>query len=308
MSTNPKAAARPGKNRLLRKEARVAYICLIPSIIGLICLTYVPLAAVFGLSLFKWEGIGTPVWTGIDNYIKLFTKEPLFWDSITATVWYAFLAVLGSMIWSLVIAMLLNRKIPARGFFRAVFYLPYVLPAMAVFLGWSWLYEANNGLFNYILSMFGVAKIKFLGSPEWVVPSLALIAVWLSGNLIVIFLAGLQNVPRVYHEAAEIDGANSWQRLWNVTIPCMTPIIFYNLLMSLIANLQVVTPALALTKGGPGTASHFISYFMYKQAFDYRHFSYACAISFILFILIAIFTGILFGTSKSWIFYEGSDD
>lgn len=294
-------------SKIMRNERRAAYLCLIPSIIGLIFLTYMPLAEVFGLSLFNWEGVGTPKWIGLGNYIKLFTRDPYFKDSVKVTVYFSFLAVIGSLIYSLSVALLLNRKIPARGFFRAVFYLPYVLPAMAVYLGWNWLYETNYGLFNFLLSKIGVNKVMFIGSSKYVVPSLALIAVWLSGNLIVIFLAGLQNVPRVYHEAAQIDGASSWQRFWHVTVPCMTPIIFYNLLMSLITNLQIVTPALALTNGGPGNSSRFISYVMYQYAFKSGKFSYACAISFILFLLIGVFTVILFVTSKSWIFHEGGD-
>lgn len=286
-------------NTLLKSETRTAYLCLIPSIIGLVVLTYVPLVAVFGLSLFRWEGVGIPEWVGLNNYIRLFTRDPYFKDAIWATIYFAVLAVAGSMVYSLVIAMLLNRKIPARGFFRAVFYLPYVLPAMAVYIGWSWLYETNFGLFNYLLSLVGINKVMFTGSSELVVPSLALISVWLSGNLIVIFLAGFQNVPRVYLEAAEVDGANAWQRFWNVTIPCMTPIIFYNLLMSLITNLQVVTPALALTNGGPGNSSCFLSYLMYIYAFRNGKLSYACAIAFISFLLIGVFTLILFATTKS---------
>ena len=285
-------------NTLLKSETRTAYLCLIPSIIGLVVLTYVPLVAVFGLSLFRWEGVGIPEWVGLNNYIRLFTRDPYFKDAIWATIYFAVLAVAGSMVYSLVIAMLLNRKIPARGFFRAVFYLPYVLPAMAVYIGWSWLYETNFGLFNYLLSLVGINKVMFTGSSELVVPSLALISVWLSGNLIVIFLAGFQNVPRVYLEAAEVDGANAWQRFWNVTIPCMTPIIFYNLLMSLITNLQVVTPALALTNGGPGNSSCFLSYLMYIYAFRNGKLSYACAIAFISFLLIGVFTLILFATTK----------
>ncbi|HPF54051.1 MAG TPA: sugar ABC transporter permease [Eubacteriales bacterium] len=299
---------KPAKNKLLRRESRTAYLLLIPAIIGLVFITYIPLCAVLGLSLFKWEGVGPMTWNGLNNYVRLFTRDPYFIDSIKVTVLYALLSVAGCMVWSLSIALLLNRKIPARGFFRAVFYLPYVLPAMAVYIGWNWLYEANYGLFNYLLSRIGVTKIMFLGSTQAVIPSLAVIAVWLSGNLIVIFLAGLQNVPRVYHEAAEIDGANSWQRFWHVTMPSMSPIIFYNLLMSLITNMQVVTPALALTNGGPGNASCFMSYLMYIYAFRNSKFSYACAIAFVFFLLIAIFTVILFLTSKSWIFYEGGDE
>lgn len=296
-------------NRMRRAEALTAYACLAPSLIGLFCVTYIPLLVVFGLSLTDWKGIAAPNFVGLANYVRLFTRDPYFVDSIGVTVYYALLTVVGSMVWSLVVAMLLNRKIPARGFFRAVFYLPYVLPAMAVYLGWSWLYDYNNGFFNYLLVSMGLSKSNFLNDSAMAVPCLALISVWLSGNLIVIFLAGLQNVPRVYHEAAEIDGANSWQRFWNITLPCMTPIIFYNLLMSLVTNMQVVTPALALTQGGPGNATCFMSFILYRYAFKSTpsKFGYSCAIATVFFALIAAFTAVLFATSKSWIFYEGDD-
>lgn len=300
-------AVRRKLSRQARQEERTAYLCLIPAFIGLIVLTYVPLVAVFVISFFEWKGIASPHFTGLTNYIRLFTTDPYFKDSIRVTVIFSVLAVVGSLVYSLIVALLLNRDIPARGFFRAVFYLPYVLPAAAVYIGWSWLYETNFGLFNYILGLFGIDNIMFLSDSSYVVPSLAVIAVWLSGNLIVIFLAGLQNVPRVYHEAAEIDGANAWQRFVHVTIPCMTPIIFYNLLMSLITNMQVVTPALALTSGGPGNSSMFITYLMYRYAFKSNQIGYACAISFVFFILIAIFTAILFSSSNRWVYYEGSD-
>ena len=295
-------------SRKARREERTAYLCLIPALVGLTVLTYGPLLASFIISFFEWKGIASPHFNGISNYIRLFTTDPYFRTSIWVTLVFSVLAVAGSMVYSLVVAMLLNRKIPARGFWRAVFYLPYVLPAAAVYIGWSWLYETNFGLFNYILGLLGFQNIMFLSDSTYVLPSLALIAVWLSGNLIVIFLAGLQNVPRVCHEAAEIDGANSWQRFWHVTVPSMTPIIFYNLLMSLITNMQVVTPALALTSGGPGKSTTFITYLMYRYAFKSNQIGYACAISFVFFILIAAFTAVVFATSKSWVFYEGGDD
>jgi multiple sugar transport system permease protein len=275
---------------------------------GLTFLTYGPLIAIFILSFFNWKGLSKPIFTGMDNYIRLFTTDPYFKDSIVVTVWFSILTVIGSMVYSLVIAMLLNRKIPARGLFRALFYLPYILPSAAVYIGWSWLYETNFGFFNFILKSLGIHNVMFLSDSSAVVPSLALIAIWLSGNLIVIFLAGLQNVPAVYHEAAQIDGANNWKRFLHVTLPCMSPIVFYNLLMSLITNMQVITPALALTSGGPGNASMFISYVMYRYAFKSNRIGYACAISFVFFLIIAVFTLILFKTSKNFIFYEGGDD
>ena len=247
--------AKPIKRKIKynRAETQAAWILLLPSVIGLVCITYLPMIASFALSLFSWNGLGAMKFVGLDNYVRLFTNDSKFYASLLNTLRYAGLSVVGSIIYSMMIALLLNRKVPARSFFRAVFYLPYVLPALAVYLGWKWLYDYNHGFFNYVVKLVGGSPIKFLDSSTLVTPSLALIAVWLSGNLIVIFLAGLQNVPRTYHEAAEIDGANAWQRFWKITIPCMTPIIFYNLLMSLVSNLQVITPALSLTKGGPGT-------------------------------------------------------
>lgn len=292
---------------MARKEARVAYLCLIPAFLGLTFITYLPLLGVFAISFFKWKGLAAPTFTGLDNYVRLFTTDPYFIESIKVTIYYAVLSVIIGMLFSLIVAMLLNRKIPGRGFLRAIFYLPYILPAVAVYIGWSWLYESNFGLFNYILSQLGMKKVLFLSDSKLVVPSLSLISVWLSGNLIVIFLAGLQNVPRVYHEAAEIDGANAWHRLLHVTLPCMSPIIFYNLLMSLISNMQVVVPALSLTNGGPGKASMFMTFLMYRYAFQSNQLGYACTISFVFFVLIGIFTAILFATSGSWIFYEGDE-
>ncbi len=289
------------------REERTAYLYLIPAFLGLTFITYLPLLGVFTISFFEWKGISSPKFVGFYNYVKLFTRDHFFKDSIIVTIYFSLLAVAGSMIYSLFIAMLLNRKIPARGFFRAIFYVPYVLPATAVYIGWSWLYETNFGLFNYLLTKVGLKRVQFIANSKLVVPSLALISVWLAGNLIVIFLAGLQNVPQIYHEAAEIDGANSWQRFRHITVPCMTPIIFYNLLMSLITNMQIVVPALSLTDGGPGNSSMFMTYLMYRYAFKSNQMGYACAISFIFFIIIAIFTGILFATSKAWIFYEGGD-
>ena len=296
-----------GLSKLAKQEARTAYLLLIPAFLGLSLLTYIPLLAVFVIGFFRWSAasVSPPVFIGFANYIQLFTSDPFFTDSIRVTVIFSLMAVAGSLVYSLFIAMILNRKIPARTFWRAVFYLPYILPSVAVYVGWMWLYESNFGLFNYILSELGFNKIAFLINSRSVLPSLALISVWMSGNLIVIFLAGLQNVPRIYHEAAEVDGANWWQRFRNVTIPCMTPIIFYNLLMSLITNMQIIVPALAVTEGGPGNSSMFMTYLMYRTAFRRGNIGYGSAMAFVFFIIIAVFTAILFATSKSWIFYEG---
>lgn len=308
---------RKKRAKITIKEQRAAYLFLIPAFLGLSLITYLPLLAVFGISLtdlnvghFVQGGTLPPVgFVGLENFIDAFESPSIdFLNSIKVTVYFALLAVVGSIIYSMIIALLLNRKIPARGFFRAIFYIPYILPATAVMISWWFLLKYDGGLINYILVNLGLGKSYFLSAADTAIPSLALIAVWTCGNLIVIFLAGLQNVPRVYHEAAEIDGANSWQRFWNVTIPCMTPIIFYNLLMSLVVNLQVVVPALAVTKGGPGKSTMFMTYLMYQTGFRSRELGKAGAIAVVFFIVAAILAAVLFVTSKVWIFNEGEDD
>ena len=297
-------------SRLARQEARHAMLFLIPAFLGLTFITYLPLLAAFVLSFFKWTAImRAPIFVGFANYIRLFTSDLFFWTSVRVTVYYAFLSVGLSMVYSLSVAMLLNRKIPARGFFRAVFYIPYIIPAMAVYTCWGLLYSQDSGIFNAILSGNGLPRIAFLADSRTIIPSLSLIAVWGAGNLVVIFLAGLGNVPRVYHEAAEIDGATAWQRLLHITIPCMTPIIFYNLLMSLIANMQVVVPSLMYAGSNRTTYPEytFMSFLMYRTGFINNDLSYASAISTIFFLIIGVFTLVLFATSKSWLFYEGGD-
>ena len=287
-----------------KKEQLVAYLCLIPAFLGLTFISYLPTLAAFILSFFDWNGMTAPKFIGLGNYVAIFTQDMSFLPSLKATLVYAILTVIGSMLYSLIIAMLLNMKIPARTFWRAVFFIPYMLPAIGVFTAWKWLYEVNYGLLNFVNRLVGLAPMQYLQSPREVLPALALIAIWCSGNLIVIFLAGLQNVPRVYHEAAQIDGASYWQRLIYITLPTISPIIFYNLLMALITNLQVVTPALAITDGGPQNASMFLSYLIYEYAFKRYKMGYSAAYAAIFFVLVGIFTVILFKSSKSWLFYE----
>lgn len=292
-------------SRAGKKEERTAYLCLIPAFLGVSLISYLPTLAVFVLSFFDWNGLTTPKFIGFGNFERIFTKDIYLAESIKATILYAFLAVVGAVLYSLVIALLLNMEIKGRTLFRSIFFVPYLLPAIGVFKGWEWLYEGNFGLFNFVLRMVGISPQRFLDSPNQVIPSLVMIAIWTSGNLIVIFLAGLQNVPRVYLEAARIDGANAWQRFINVTIPSISPIIFYNVLTALITHLQVINPALALTDGGPGKKSMFMSYVIYLYGFQKNKMGYAAAYSVIFFLLVGIFTVILFTTQKNQVFGEG---
>jgi len=300
---------RPG--RAAREEARTAKVFLIPAFLGLSFMTYIPLTAVFGISLFDWQIPFPPVFAGFKNLIDLFSAGSFFWTSVWLTVIYAFLAVALGMVYSMTIAILLNRKIPGRVFFRTAFYLPFIIPIVSSMLIFRLIYSPN-GVINNIINMFGGDRVYFLFENATIIPAIAMISVWMSGNIIVIKMAGLANIPRSYLESAEIDGANAWQRFWKITIPCMSPIIFYNMLMSLITNMQVVVPSLMLTSGGQSGATvipqsfRFVAYELYMTAFARSgHLGRAGAISFALFILIGVLTAILFTTSKKWLFYEG---
>ncbi len=207
------------------------------------------------------------------------------------------------------VALLLNRKMPGRTVFRALFYVPYIIPAMAVYMIWALLYNREFGVFNAVLSTLGQPRAGFLVDSKLIIPSLSLISVWMSGNLIVIFQAGLGNVPRVFYEAAEMDGANALRRFFHVTLPFMSPIIFYNLLMSLIANMQVVVPSLVYAGSNRTTYPEytFMSFLLYRTGFINNDLSYASAISFVFFLIIGAFTLALFRFSGRWMFYEGGD-
>jgi len=308
LSGSAKLDNRPGK--AAREEARTAKIFLIPAFLGLTFMTYIPLTAVFGISLFDWRIPFAPEFTGFSNITDLFSEGSFFWTSVWYTLVYAFLAVLLGMVYSMVIALLLNRKIPGRTFFRTAVYLPFIIPVVSSMLIFRLIY-ANNGVINNVINMFGGDRVHFLFDSATIIPAIAIIAVWASGNIIVIKIAGISNVPRTYLESAEIDGANAWHRFWKITIPCMSPIIFYNMLMSLITNMQVVVPSLMLTGGGQSGATvtpaqfRFVAYELYNTAFNFGWLGRAGAVSFMLFVLIGILTAILFSTSKKWLFYEG---
>ena len=286
-----------------RKEELTAYLCLIPAFLGVTLISYLPTLAVFVLSLFDWNGITKPEFIGLANFQRIFTKDIYFWDSIKATVWYAFLAVIGAVVYSLIIAILLNMNIKGRTLFRSLFFIPYLLPAIGVFKGWEWLYEGNFGLFNFVLRMMGLPKQRFLDDPNQVIPCLVLIAIWTSGNLIVIFLAGLQNVPGVYIEAAKIDGANAWQRFRDVTLPCISPTTFFLLIVTMVNSLQAYDQIQILTQGGPSGSTRTLLYMYYQLGFEEYDMGQATAVAMVLVVITLILSGVQFLASKKWVHY-----
>ena len=275
-------------SRAGRKEERTAYLCLIPAFLGVSLISYLPTLAVFVLSVFKWNGLSSPEFVGLENFQRIFTKDIYFADSIKATILYALLAVVGAIIYSLLVALLLNMKIWGRTLFRSVFFIPYLLPAIGVYKGWQWLYEGNFGLFNFVLRMVGLKPQRFLDSPSQVVPSLVVIAIWTSGNLIVVFLAGLQNVPRVYMEAAEIDGANAWPKFRYIMLPSIKSVIVLNMILSISGSLSAFEPPYVITGGTFGTATYFVM--MNSLAHEKGKIGLAAAMAVVLMGLIFIVT------------------
>jgi multiple sugar transport system permease protein len=281
-----------------------AYAFLTPAILGLILYTFLPILGVIIISLTNWSGLEPPVFNGIQNYIDIFTSDFYFQSSVVATLYFALGAVITGILYSFSVALMLNQHIPGRGIWRSIFFLPYVVPVIGSSVVWSWMYEANFGVFNYILNCFGFDKIQWLQDEKFAMPSILLMMVWMSGNLIVIFLAGLQGVPKMYLEAVEIDGGNLWHKFRHITMPMMSPIIFYNFLMSLITNLQGFVPSYALTKGGPNDSTLLMVYLIYREGFMRNNFGHASALSVLFFIFIAILTVVVFATSRRWTFYE----
>ena len=291
--------------RNVRRTTATAYLFLAPALLGLVLLTVLPILGVVAISLTRWSGLQPPTYLGFGNYLEIFTTDFYFAKSVVATLYFALGAVISGILYSFLIALMLNQPIPARGFWRSVFFLPYVVPAIGTSIVWSWMYEANFGVFNYVLHLVGIPKVQWLQNESLAVPSLIVMTVWGAGSLIVIFLAGLQNVPTSYLEAVDIDGGNAWHKFRHITIPMMTPIIFFNFLMSMITNLQVFVPAYSLTQGGPSDRTLFMVFLMYREGFMRNNFGHASALSLIFFIFIAALTAVIFGTSRRWIYYEG---
>lgn len=292
-------------NKTKRINTITAYLFLTPAILGLLFLTIIPILGVIGISLTEWSGLESPTFIGFENYLNIFSTDFYFQKAVVSTLYFAIGAVITGIIYSFCIALMLNQDIPGRGIWRSIFFLPYIVPVIGSSIVWSWMYEANFGVFNYFLSLLGLNKIQWLQDERFAMPSIILMMVWMSGNLIVIFLAGLQSVPKTYLEAVEVDGGNFWHKFRHITIPMMSPIIFYNFLMSLIVNLQGFVPAYAITKGGPSDSTLLMVYLIYREGFMRNNFGHAGALSVLFFIFIAVLTGIIFVTSKFWTFYQG---
>ena len=212
------------------------------------------------------------------------------------------------MAFAFALALLLNSKIPALGLFRTLFYLPSIIPIIASSVLWLWMFNPDFGLFNAGLDLIGLPRQRFIYEEGQVIPSLVFMSMWSVGPMMIIFLAGLQDVPNQLYEAVDIDGGNGWHKLWHITIPMMTPTILFNLLISIVAALQTFVQAFIMTEGGPNNASLFIVFYIYRKAFQEQQMGYASALAWALFVVICILSYLVFRTSRHWVFYHGGDN
>jgi multiple sugar transport system permease protein len=276
-----------------------------PWIVGFTVFTLIPIVMAFYLSFCDYTLLQAPVFRGSENYRQLW-NNPDFLKSLGNTFYYALLFLPAAMVLSLAAALLLNTKIRGQSIYRTIIFLPSLVPLVASSVLWMWIYDARYGLINSLLMQIGVHHPpNWLSDTQLVMPSLALMGLWSVGNTVVIFLAGLQDVPTYLYEAAELDGAGSLGQLIHVTLPSISPVIFFNLIMGLIGTMQVWVPALVMTQGRPSHASYFYTYFLYDSAFTYLKMGQASAMAWIQFLIILALTGLAFWTSKHWVYYQG---
>lgn len=276
-----------------------------PAILGFLTFSLIPMGASLFFSFTDYRISNVPEWLGAANYLRLFSGEdPFFYKSFGVTAYYTFLSVPVFLLTAFVIANLLNSGVKGMPIFRTLFYLPSIVPVVATTMIWSWLFNPDFGLLNSALKAVGLSGSKWIHSESTVIPSMVLMGTWTTGSTMIIFLAALQDIPTQLYEAAKVDGAGYWRRLFSITIPLMTPTLFFNLIMGLIGGFQTFSQAYLLTGGGPNNASLFYVFHLYREAFRNSQMGRACALSWVLFVIIAALSAITFRTSDKWVYSE----
>jgi multiple sugar transport system permease protein len=290
---------RPEKRTFLKGMAFLS-----PWIVGFAVFTVIPIALSFYYSFCDFA-LTDPnrgaLWIGLDNYSQLL-HDPLFWKSLHNTLYYASMALPAGVLVSLGLALMLNANIRGQAVYRAIVFFPSLVPAIASAMLWLWMYNGRLGLINFLLGKIGVTGPNWLGE-GLAMPSLALMSIWGCGNTVIIYLAGLQDVPRELLEAAEIDGAGRLRRLFSVTIPFLTPVIFFNLIMAIIGTFSILTVPYIMTQGGPNNATYFYTMYNYDQAFRFLHMGYASALAWIQLGIVLFLTAVAFWSARRWVHY-----
>lgn len=289
------------------KEAVLGVVFAMPWLIRLFVMHVYPILAAFYYSFTEYSIINPPRWIGLANYIKIFTRDKLPMQALYNSAYYSLGAVPLGLVLALFLALLLNQKVRGLSLYRAVFFIPSVVPGVASAVLWLWLLNPRVGLINFLLTSIGLPRIPWTSSATWIKPAFILMSLWGVGWPTVIFVAGLQDVPRHLYEAAEIDGAGLWARFWHITLPMLSPTIFFNLVTGIIGSLQIFGPAYIILRGpqgGPQNSALFYVLYLFQQAFSFINMGYASALAIVLFVVILGLTLLVFRSSSLWVYYE----
>jgi multiple sugar transport system permease protein len=299
--TKPKMAARK------RRENLYGYLFLSPWLIGFFGLFLGPGLGSLYLSLTQYDVISSPQFIGFENYVRMFTDDDLFWPSLGRTFYYAGLAVPLGVVGSMFLAIFLNASIRGITGYRTLFFVPSLVPIVAAVVLWKWLLNSEFGIVNQALMGIGLDPPGWFSDRRWAIPSLIMMHLWqtIGGVQMIIFLAGLQGIPDELYDAAAIDGANAWQKIRHVTIPLLTPTIFFNTVLGIIGAMQTFTAAFVATEGGPGFATWFFGLHIWKHAFDYWNMGYGAALAWFFALIIISLTIFQMRLSRRWVFYYG---
>jgi multiple sugar transport system permease protein len=293
-----------GGIRLRKGEHIWLWVLLAPTLFGLLIGTLGPVLAAIGISFSNWDVITPPTFAGLENYKNLL-KDPTFRKALMNTVYYVGIMVPVSTALSLGLALLLNQKLRGITWYRTAYFLPVVSSTVAVALVWSWIYSKDFGLLNYVLRTLGLNPIAWLSSTRWAMPAVIIMGVWgILGEGMIIFLAGLQSISQSYYEAAEVDGASGWQKLWRITLPLITPSLFFFFIITMINAFQTFEQIYIMTRGGPVNSTTTIVYYIYRNAFRNFKMGYASSQAIVLFLIIMILTLISWRSQEKWVFYD----
>lgn len=304
-----KAAAAQKRKKDLRQHNLVGYLFISPWLIGFFALTFIPIAASLVLGFTDYDILSAaPKWIGLRNFETMFLDDPRYWRAVRATVYFTFASVPLKLVFALAVAMLLNSARRFVSVYRAVYYAPSIVGgSIAVAVMWREIF-GSRGLLNAILTAFGVPGRTWLGDPETAIWTLILLAVWQFGSPMLIFLAGLKQIPTEYYEAAAIDGAGPWAKFTRITLPLLTPVIFFNLVMQIIFGFMVFTQAFIVTGGAPLDTTLFYNLYIYVRAFRTFEMGYGAAMAWVMLLVIAFFTAVIFKLSRYWVFYEAQEE
>jgi multiple sugar transport system permease protein len=294
---------RPRLSRWRRREILDAYLFISPTVIGLLVFLLGPIIASAVLSFTDYDILTAPAWVGLDNYIQLF-QDGLFWQALRVSVIYSVISVPLGLALSLGAALLLNQKIRGVAILRSIYYMPTIISGVAVAMLWRWLFNAQFGMVNILLGKIGIRGPMWLTDERWALAAIIIASFWGLGGAMLIYLAGLQGIPSELYEAAEIDGATEQAKFRYITLPMISHVTFFNLVLGIIGALQLFTDAYVMTGGGPNNATLFLSLYLYRQAFLYLKMGYASAMAWVLFAIVLVLTLLVFKSSPMWVYYE----